>query len=171
MNTTLAIGIDPGMRGAIAVLSGTDPVLVEDCPAVKGKGTRLELDARGMADLVRKVALELAHGHDAVRCVIEQQRGMPGQSSSAGMKLGQNFGCWVGGLAALGVSYQVVTPQSWQKVMLAGLPGGEATKGSARIAAGRLFPDADLGPKSRDGRPDALLLAEYARRRLVGGLT
>lgn len=168
MTTTLAIGIDPGMRGAIAALSGTDPVLVEDCPAVKGKGTRLELDARGMSDLVRKIALELGSGHDAVRCVIEQQRGMPGQSSAAGLKLGANWGAWIGAISALCIPFEIVTPQAWQRVMLAGLPGGEATKGSARIAAGRLFPDTDLGPKSRDGRPDALLIAEFARRQIVG---
>lgn len=170
MTRTLAIGIDPGMRGAIACLSGTEPILLADCPAAKGKGTRLELDARGMSDLVRKIALELASGHDAVRCVIEQQRGMPGQSSAAGMKLGQNFGCWLGAVSALGIPCEIVTPQAWQRVMLAGLPTGEATKGSARIAAGRLFPDADLGPQSKDGRPDALLIAEFARRLVVGAV-
>jgi len=166
ITNTLAIGIDPGMTGAIGALSGAEPVLIEDCPAVSGKCTRREIDERGMVDLVRKVALELAAGHDAVRCVIEQQRAMPRQKGSG--KLMTNFGIWVGAVAALGIPYEIHTPQAWQREMLAGLPGGGSTKASARIAAGRLFPDAELGPKSQDGRPDALLIAEYARRIMIG---
>ena len=158
----------PGGKGGIAVLSGLEVVLLEDCPTVKGKGTRLENDERAMTDLVRKVALELAPGHDAVRCVIEQQRGMPKQPTGSALKLGTNLGIWVGAVAALGLPYQVETPQAWQAVMLAGLPRKDATKSSSRIAAGRLYPDADLGGKSNDGRCDALLIAEFARRQLVG---
>ncbi len=76
------------------------------------------------------------------------------------------YGLWIGICAGLGLRYELVTPQRWQKEMLAGMQGG---KDASCIRAQELFPEADLkkGPRSKklhDGRSDALLIAEYGRR-------
>ncbi len=75
---------------------------------------------------------------------------------------------WAWMLTALEISYQLVAPRTWQKVMHAGTSGTD-TKQRSIIAAQRLFPRVDLrrSEKSRkldDGLADALLLAEYGRR-------
>ena len=62
---------------------------------------------------------------------------------------------------------EVVSPTSWTKEMLRGVPGDG--KGRNILAAKRLFPDVDLRKSDRarvdhDGICDALLICEFGRR-------
>ena len=72
-----------------------------------------------------------------------------------------------GVLAGLGIPYELVTPQKWKRAM--GVPSGD--KSSSRPVALRLFPSlaAELRLKKDHGKADALLIAGYGRRRLIGG--
>jgi crossover junction endodeoxyribonuclease RuvC len=54
-----------------------------------------------------------------------------------------------------------VTPQRWKKTML---DGQGKDKDAARFKAQALFPQIELHLKKHDGRADALLIAEFARR-------
>ena len=68
----------------------------------------------------------------------------------------------------LGVPCEIVHPKTWQKQMLRDVPAGD-TKGRSLVKASQLFPsfaDQFTGPRGgpRDGRADAMLLAEYGRR-------
>ncbi len=61
----------------------------------------------------------------------------------------------------------LVAPKVWQKTLYGGVPKGSDPKVITMGVASRLFPSVSLyGPKGgvKDGRADALLLAEYARR-------
>jgi len=85
---------------------------------------------------------------------------------ASSFNFGMGYGMWIGIVVGLGLPYELVTPQRWQKEMLAGMQGG---KDASCIRAQELFPEADLrlGPRSKklhDGRADALLLAEFGRR-------
>ena len=60
-------------------------------------------------------------------------------------------------LAALGIGYELVTPQIWKRhYKLVGKP-----KDAARALAQRYYPMAPLGRKKDGGLADALLLARY----------
>ena len=75
----------------------------------------------------------------------------------------RGYGVWLGIVAALSVPVEFVTPQCWKKYYNLG-PDKEAS----RAAALQLFPSQanELKLKKHHGRAEALLLAEFLRRKL-----
>ena len=162
----LYIGIDPGLKGAVARV-GYNPILAPspgyktwDAPTAKdGKHTVL------LPREMKLILLEAAPDRSSI-VFIERVHSMPKQGVSSSFNFGMGYGMWIGIVVGLGLPYELVTPQRWQKEMLAGMQGG---KDASCIRAQELFPEADLslGPRSKklhDGRADALLLAEFGRR-------
>jgi hypothetical protein len=87
-----------------------------------------------------------------------------------------NFQACVSALEITGVSWEFVQPKKWQKEIFEGMneikntKGKRDTKKMALMACQRMYPDVDLTPTERakkphDGIVDALLIAEYLRRR------
>ena len=79
------------------------------------------------------------------------------------------FGILIGLVTALGLPFQIVPPQKWQKSLFVGLPLKQDTKEKSAIIAMRLFPGVDFRKSSRarkpaDGLTDAACIAEYGRR-------
>ena len=79
---------------------------------------------------------------------------------------GQSFGFILGVLTAYGIPYQLVPPRKWKAEF--GLLHTE--KQASVDVAKRLFPRVSLLPTERcrkesDGMSDAVLMAEYARRK------
>nr|DAO72696.1 MAG TPA: HOLLIDAY JUNCTION RESOLVASE [Caudoviricetes sp.] len=91
---------------------------------------------------------------------------MPGQGVTSMFNFGQTFGWAQGVLEAMGISYELVQPQKWKKEF--SITGD---KNSSIMVCKRLFPGVSLLPaercrKDNDGMAEALLMAEYAKRRL-----
>lgn len=162
------IGIDPGVSGAVAVLT-SETVTLFDVPT--RKGTKGELYMAGeMADILRPYAGQAF-------AILEQaspsfQRPGQGDGSkpssgnmNAAMKIGVGVGLWEGILAALGIPYEMALPITWKRSFR--LSG--ADKKASRARAQELFPvvRAELA-KRRPDFAEALLLAEYGRRRRGG---
>lgn len=162
---SIVIGIDPGLSGAVAAISADGVVIrLDDTPTIwtkSGKRRRRVYDVDAM-----RVALS-RHMRDGtmVRAFVEQQQAMPRQGVTSMFSTGFGYGLWVGLLTAIRVPHTIVAPRRWQAVMLAGRGDSKA---QAMLAASRLFPEAAI-PRTRHGRADALLLAEYGRRLLSGG--
>ena len=79
---------------------------------------------------------------------------------------GMNFGWIQGVLQAYGIPYELIRPQKWKKEF--SITGD---KNSSIAVCKRLFPTVSLLPtekcrKDNDGMAEALLLAEFARRKL-----
>ena len=79
---------------------------------------------------------------------------------------GKSAGFIEGVLTALGIPFQLVTPQRWKKEFTL-----HNSKQSSIDVCKRLFPDVDLRPTGRcrkdsDGMAEALLMAEFAKRKL-----
>ena len=78
---------------------------------------------------------------------------------------GVNFGWLKGVLDAFEISYQEIPPQTWKKEY-----GLNSKKELSIEVCQRLFPEANLVPhngrKAHDGIAEAILMAEYARRKL-----
>lgn len=142
------IGIDPGASGALAILCGTDIYTVP-----------YNLD--DYISLLRLCSTEQSFA------IVEHVGAMPGQGSVSMFNFGMNFGIIQGILSALKIPYELVRPQKWKKEFSC-----TSDKNTSIDAAKRLFPNVNLKrtercKKDHDGIAEALLLAEYGRRKHV----
>lgn len=166
----LYLGVDPGLAGAISALDDAGRVVrlwpMPVVPAAKG---------RNHYDLTRICGILRGHPAEELFVTLEKLQPLP-------PKLGGGIGNFNRGLAhgwawmlvALGIAHQLVSPQAWQKAMLAGQPG-EDTGQRSILAAKQLWPLQDLrrterSRKDDDGIADALLIAEHGRRAHRGAL-
>ena len=154
--TERIIGIDPGLDGALAALTRSTLELAV-MPVVR-VGRRRKLDERVIVDWLAR--------HRPAHVFIEHVQAMPRQGVVSMFSFGAGWGLVRGICAGLGLPYELVRPQEWQKVMLAGQP-----KGAEYLVASRLWPHenwraSDRSRKPHDGLVDAALIAEYGRRRL-----
>jgi len=155
------IGIDAGLTGAVASIS-PGGALVFDIPTTK-IGTRSDYNLGGMASMLATLTSGLV---DCV-VVLEHVQPMPKNGSIAAFSLGSGFGIWRGIIASQGLRLELVRPQVWKKSML---EGRGKDKGVSLQRARELFPTLcdDLTRVKDHGRAEALLLAEYGRRRFAG---
>ena len=142
------IGIDPGKSGAMAIIfEGMDETVL------------VPFDEQEYANVLRNL-----YGQPAKAC-LEHVGAMPGQGVTSMFNFGQNFGYIKGLLEAFQIPYELVRPQKWKKEF------GISDKNSSVECCKRLFPGVDLRRTERcrkddDNMAEALLMAEYARRRL-----
>lgn len=141
------IGIDPGAKGALALLRDGETEVVSYDPE------------RYIAALGRLKSAE------SVACV-EKVGAMPGQGVTSMFSFGKNAGFIEGILQTYGIPYQLVPPQTWKKEFQL-----HKSKQDSVSVCKKLFPNANLLPtekcrKENDGMAEALLLALYARRKL-----
>jgi crossover junction endodeoxyribonuclease RuvC len=150
------LGIDPGLSGALAVVSDAGRVEVWDMPTltitVNGKAKR-QLD---LAALSKWFDL-----HPVDQVVIEDPHALPGQGATSMF----NFGFTCGALHALVVSTETpmlpVRPAKWKAAL-----GLTKDKDATRRWASRVYPTfAHLWTRAKDdGRAEAVLLAYYGMK-------
>ena len=148
---TVFIGIDPGKKGGIACIDTAQNI-----------SFTVPYSDKALIDLCSGA---FNNGSDAV-CCLEKVGAMPGQGVVSMFSFGQSVGYIKGVLEAFRIPYQEITPQKWKREF--GLTSDKAA--SAEVCR-KLFPDVDLlaTPKCKkphDGMAEALLMAEYARRKL-----
>lgn len=142
------IGIDPGASGALAILRGPETVTVP-------------FSAEAYVELLQGVDTSNAFA------IVEHVGAMPGQGSVSTFNFGMNFGIIQGVLSALKIPYELVRPHKWKKEFSC-----TSDKNTSIEVAKRLFPQANFKrtpkcTKDHDGIAEALLLAEYGRRKYV----
>lgn len=143
------IGIDPGLKGGIAIISETF-VQIKEMPINQAK----EIDVHKLFEMMPK---------ESIFCVIEQLLPMPGQNSKATTKAGVNYGKLLAVLELAGIPYQEVHPAKWKKEFQL----IKKSKAHSCAVAKKLFPQLDfITPRGRlmDGVAEALLMACYAQR-------
>lgn len=149
----LAIGIDPGKSGALAVIyadENNEPFRIKVIP----------FDESAYRDALATCV------DSRVVCCVEKVGAMPGQGVVSMFTFGRNLGLIEGLLQANTIPYQLIPPQTWKKEFC--LSGD---KQASIDVCRKLFPHVDLlpSPRSRkesDGMAEDLLMAEYARRKL-----
>ena len=142
------VGIDPGKSGAMAIMYPEG--------------------------LVRTITFNPASYIDALQCLCEQPvmccvekvSAMPGQGVVSMFNFGHNLGFIEGVLQSLQIPYQLVPPQTWKKEFSL-----SSDKAKSIEVCQKLFPGVDLlatarSRKPNDGIAEAVLMAEYARRKL-----
>lgn len=152
------VGIDPGSKGAVAVINENGSVdTVQD----------LANDTNLHAFILEMLWLDRLTNNDTFVTTVEDVCGRPGQSCKANttfMKLAgyaEMMGCM------LGYIYNTVKPQVWKKHFGLITPSSmtKTEKKHLSIAkAKELFPDfAEHLTASKDGRAEALLIALYGK--------
>lgn len=144
----ICIGIDPGLSGALAILDGESATVTLWGPEAYAKALRYATE-KG----------------PCVAC-LEHVGARPGQGVTSTFRFGENFGFCQGMLTAYGIRYELVRPQKWKKEF------SVSGKNASIAVCKRLFPGVDLRRTEKcridhDGKAEALLMAEYARRRLA----
>lgn len=155
---TRVVGIDPGASGCIAVIdTETKEYSVYDFPKLDKEIDVMEL----FGSIISKL------GKPDI-CIIEDVHALPRQSTVAGFKFGVAVGVARAVAGVLQCRLEYVSPQRWKKYF--NISGAEKPqlKEMAVLKARSLFPT--LAPqllKSKDGRSEALLIAEYGLRKLI----
>jgi crossover junction endodeoxyribonuclease RuvC len=142
------LGIDPGKNGALAIIYEDD--------------THREFVFDEDTFLYELMALS----GKKVKCVLESVHSMPGDSKRGAFSFGENFGYIKGLLKAFRISYELVPPQKWKKEFSVTSDKNTSIEVAQRLFAGSDFRATERCKKQHDGKCEALLMAEYARRNL-----
>lgn len=164
------LGIDPGKTGGLVLLSPAGSILRKEVIPVNGKEVDLDRLAKlfyELSDLVRVAYLEKVQGTFFSKGVRQFQ------GTASQFEFGRSFGTLEGMLAAFRIPYELVRAQQWQGAIHIGTNRKDPAKIRSKQAVVRLFPRVDLRENERcrvphDGLVDALLIAEFGRRRMMG---
>lgn len=146
------IGIDPGINGGIAILSG-DIVYAESMPDRKGLWSLLHRDTFSQNTYA---VIEQVQGY------VGKDKGLSGMGRSM-FSFGMQYGTCLMALEASGIPFEIISSRRWQKPFSENKIKGESyleRKRRLKEVAQGLFPDTKVTLKTAD----ALLLATYARR-------
>lgn len=183
MSGTIYVGIDPGKSGAVGVIypDGTvdawhNPVIVERKTTSaklksgprKGQNAKRRTEKRHN-DLDGRLCLllpfaRLARKGQEVIVTLEHISSMPRDGKVQAFAFGYDFGTWEMALVALKLKYLMVRPNVWRPAMV----GKEADKRDSLILCRRLYPKLDLPLAKDEARAEAILLADWQRRKLNG---
>jgi crossover junction endodeoxyribonuclease RuvC len=104
----MIIGIDPGLDGGLAIISGSHIELLETIPTEpKGGFIKRRVDAQKLSNILRVFP-------NAV-CYLEGVASRPGQGVASVFSFGDTYGCIRGVLGALNIPTYTVAPQTWKK--------------------------------------------------------
>lgn len=148
------LGIDPGIRGGLAIVRNANSigVLIDaiDIPVV-GSGAQERVDPAAIRDWI--------NCHRPVLALIERARAMPKQGVSSGFKYGRAVGAIEAAVVLSGVPIEIIEPSKWKRHFH--LPG--KNKERARQFALEFFSSAHalLARKRDHGRAEAALLGLY----------
>lgn len=156
---------DVGKDGAIVIFRDEKLVYKGVIPTI---GNQIDLSG------IRKILAKLDYSN--THFVVEDVHAIFGASAKSTFNFGWSLGVLEGMLVGMGFPYTKVSPKEWQREMWQGIkpvykPGKLIdTKATSLLAAKRLFPNEDLrkserAEKPHDGIVDALLMAEYCRRK------
>ena len=163
---TFFIGIDPGLHGGIAIIR---PDLIETYP-MPLLSSQKGLNAYDHFWLKRFFELSTSDSY----AILEQQQAMPKQGVVSMLTIGYGFGTLKQGLVDFAIPHEIVRAQVWQKEF--GISGRKGnTKAQALQICRDLFPNTNLLATERSKKPhegivDAILIAEYGRRRYGGNI-
>lgn len=162
----LFCGIDIGLKGGLAIIDESSKIVkLLPLRTLKNQQGKDEIDSCFIYESIdfltdRTEAVHLT--------VIEALRSYGNEGRSSLWSFGTSNGKTRAVLEILGLSFMAVNPKDWQSTILRG------TKKDKAAAIGfclQKWPQADLKQGSsqyRDGLSDALCLAEWGRRSIVG---
>jgi crossover junction endodeoxyribonuclease RuvC len=129
---------------------------ITDCPLVGG-----EYSFAAMASLLRG----FSPGETLI--TMESVHALPTDGRCSAFSFGVGYGAWLALIGSCSIPRNLVTPQTWKRTMLAGIVNDKQAEARAlkQRFQGHEICSQLHGPRGglRDGRVDALFLAEYGR--------
>lgn len=173
--TEMVVGVDPGLRGGIAVFDCVKSKIITafPMPVYKGDSNKTTYDVPTLVGMLRKVIrFSPSCRDDSYTFCIERQHPLPGQGVVSMFTTGFGFGLLLGVFASIKAVYDVmfiVRAKEWQSILWdEDAPDETKARSIARVQ--RLFPSVDLCPNGRkrpsDGIADAVNIAHYAFLRM-----
>lgn len=166
-----SIGIDPGIRGAIAAISED----MSSSRILKMPMLEKSVDVHAIKEFFNALRSEAPIRH----ALIEKSQVMPRQGAVSGFVYGRNYGVLVACLELLGIPFVETPPARWKIAIIgpSAKPPSDASdparkkavKELAIMTARRMFPGAGPFKKTEDGPAEAILLAEASRRLSLHG--
>lgn len=153
------LGVDPGLTGAIILLSPTREIILKAIMPSRDK----DLIPAEFIDLLTE-----AKNFGPLHCYLERIISY-GMNPSSAFTFGRCFGTTETLIAQMQIPCTYVEAKKWTRLMHEGIDARFKPKEKSLIAFERLFPGVDLRAnnkckKPHDGLIDALLIAEFARR-------
>lgn len=153
----IIIGIDPGIKGGVAIICDKEPLLVFPMPVCK-QGTKKNIDGKSFSILVDGATYD-----KDTYIFIEQVHSMPKQGVVSTFTFGKGYGKLLGVLECMGLETIEVRPQEWKKVIL---ENTNKDKQAAIDYVKQKYPNVSLLPTKRskvpsDGMADAICIADY----------
>jgi crossover junction endodeoxyribonuclease RuvC len=160
--STVVIGIDPGVSGAIACLVDRELLDVVDMPTfseLRGKRNVRSVNVAELADILRGYAVSAL---TTPTVIVEKVHAMPGQGVTSMFSFGEAYAAAYTVPAVLQYPTILIEPRIWKKQM-----GLTADKQRSRRVATETWPQmAHLFRLTKhDGRAEAALLAQWGTHR------
>lgn len=160
------VGIDPGLTGALALLTQRGLQAVHDMPVMmRGNGTGMvknQVDSVALRQLLRDWLSPFDKNEVMVMIELQAPIGGKLQGVSSIFSLALTAGIIEGVVAAANYPHELVQPAVWKKAM--GLTAKvKDAKGMARTMAQRTYPSAELHLVKHHNRAEAILLAKYGQ--------
>ena len=150
------IGIDPGVRGAIAVMHDKKVINMYDMPVMaEGKKNKRQLNSSQLVNIIKENIYE----DEETIVVVEQVNAMPGQGVTSMFNFGQTFGAIKGVCAALKLPIFFVRPSKWKKHFEL----INSSKDASRTKVIEMYPtlSGQLAKKRDVNKSDAVLIAKF----------
>ena len=152
----IIIGIDPGVSGAICILTDGKITKIYEMPTmIDGKKNKKQVNGAEVTNIINK---ELVNEKD-INVVIEHVSAMPGQGVTSMFNFGQSFGVLKGICAALKLPVHFIRPVKWKKHF--NLINTE--KDASRTKVIEVFPyiSSKISKKKDANKADAILIARF----------
>ena len=152
----IIIGIDPGVSGAICILTDGKITEIYEMPTmIDGKKNKKQVNGAEVTNIINK---ELVNEKD-INVVIEHVSAMPGQGVTSMFNFGQSFGVLKGICAALKLPVHFIRPVKWKKHF--NLINTE--KDASRTKVIEVFPyiSSKISKKKDANKADPILIARF----------
>lgn len=157
MTSRIVIGIDPGVNGAIAILTDSEAFTFYDMPTRENSLGLREVDPYGVSQCIREICHSFQGAH--IHAVLEQISVRMTNAQSVSQKIGRYAGMIEGVLASYDIKVTRVTPQAWKSYFRL----LKTDKNMSRTIATEMFPA--FGSHFRrvkdHDRAEALLMAVW----------
>jgi len=153
--TIVILGIDPGLDGGIAILSGSHIELLETIPTEKKTGfIKRQVDAQKLSNILKVYHTGV---YPDIICYLEGVASRPGQGVASVFSFGDTYGAIRGVLGTLNIPVYTVTPSKWKKAL------SVSSKEDSLKAIKDLYPLLRMRKKDHN-LAEAILIALYGQK-------
>ena len=152
----IIIGIDPGISGAVCILTNGKITEIYEMPTmIDGKKNKKQVNGAEITNIINK---EIENEKD-VKVVIEHVSAMPGQGVTSMFNFGQSFGVLKGICAALKLPVHFIRPVKWKKHF--NLINTEKDASRTKVIEAFPYISSKISKKKDANKADAILIARF----------